>query len=91
MERNMKTSNKNLKIFPILLFVILTGCSTEPATTTIEKKEPTKNIEPQLKRSSSMAEIEHKIIMDLKNIGKSDTEIADYLVEWRKQNSQLIK
>jgi hypothetical protein len=32
-----------------------------------------------------------KIIMDLKNIGKSDTEIADYLVEWRKQNSQLIK
>ena len=79
------------KIFQILLCAILTGCSTEPDTTTIEKKELIKNIEPQLKRSSSMEEIERKIIMDLKNIGKSDREIADYLVEWKKQNSRLIQ
>ena len=57
----------------------------------IQKKELIKNIEPQLKRSSSMEEIERKIIMDLKNIGKSDREIADYLVEWKKQNSRLIQ
>ena len=84
------------KIDPIYAAItsifILTGCtSSQEDQKQIEILKPVKAPDLLLRRSSSLADIEGRVRDDLKKIGKTDQEISDYLVEWRKQNSHLIQ
>ena len=39
--------------------------------------------------SSDMAIFENRIRADLKNIGKSDSDINSYIIKWRRENNYL--
>ena len=81
------------KIYQALLLIsfVTSGCSTSHS---IQQNEPVKpiKIEPITPpRSSSLSEIEARIIRDLKSIGKSDDEINSYMAQWRIDTRRQIQ
>ena len=88
--------SKTLKLIKSMFLIsFLAGCTAstnqiEPSSITSEKKK-TITIKKATPRSSSLSDIEARIKADLKSIGKTDQEISNYLIEWRKQNQLLIR
>lgn len=81
------------KIYQALFLIsfVSAGCSTSQPIIHNESIKPVK-IEPlSPPRSSSLSEIEARIIRDLKSIGKSDDEINSYMAQWRIDTRRQIQ